>query len=288
MVRAPLAIFCFLLLSLPAFPAEENFVFWNVQNYRITPSTRTEAKPELSREAVATRIASLQPTILGLAEIADEAALVDLQQRLLALGCDLPHRALCVADPKGRHLALLSRHPLLANASRSQVPIDLNGRSRMMARGILDVTLAIPGGQLLRCIGLHWKSRLDAPGEDESVFRAAEARVSRTHLETALQSMPRPLVLVFGDLNDLKNSYPVRELAGSPGSKLALREWAPSDSRGEVWTHFWKDGGVYSRLDYLFASPALARSSCTLRISDEALPPGTSDHRPLSAIFRLP
>ncbi len=286
MVRATLAGLCFLLLSLRILPAEETFVFWNVQNYRLTSVEHAPAKPASARQAVAQRIASLHPTILGLAEMDGDTALEDLQERLSALGCDLPHWALCQADAKGRHLALLSRHPIASCDSRPRVPIDLNGRSRAMARGILDVTVKLPGGELLRCIGLHWKSRVDAPGDDETAFRAAEARASRNHLDVVLHASPRPLLLVFGDLNDLKNSYPVRELAGAPGARAVLREWVPVDSNGEVWTHFWREGGVYSRLDYLFASPALARRAVTLRIAADS--GGASDHRPLSATFRLP
>lgn len=286
MVRATLAGIGFLLFTRCLLPADENFVFWNVQNYRLNPADRTPAKSVGARQAVAARITGLQPTILGLAEMDGDAALADLQELLADLGCDLPHQALCRGDAKGRHLALLSRHPIVSDDSRPQVPIDLNGRPRAMARGILDVTVRLPRGELLRCIGLHWKSRLDAPGDDGTAFRAAEARASRKHLDAILKSSPRSLMLVFGDLNDVKNSYPVRELAGAPGTRAALREWVPVDSNGEVWTHFWSEGGVYSRLDYLFASPALARWAVDLRIAPDS--DGASDHRPISATFHRP
>ena len=286
MVRATIVGVCFFLFTLCAIPAEETFVFWNLQNYRLTSAERTPAKSNSARQAVAQHLAGLQPTILGIAEIDGEAALSDLQERLSALGCELPHRALCLADAKGRHLALLSRHPIASHDSRLQVPIDLNGRSRAMARGILDATIALPGGEMLRCIGLHWKSRLDSPGDDEAAFRAAEARASRKHLDAVLESSPGGLVLVFGDLNDLKNSYSVRELVGAAGTRSALREWVPVDSNGEMWTHFWKEAGVYSRLDYLFASPALGRRPVVLRIAPANVQ--ASDHRPVTATFRLP
>ena len=56
------------------------------------------------------------------------------------------------------------------------------------------------------------------------------------------------------------------------------------DSRGEVWTHFYRQNDTYSRVDHILVSPALrpAMREETGRIHDSPAVLVASDHRPVS------
>ena len=58
-----------------------------------------------------------------------------------------------------------------------------------------------------------------------------------------------------------------------------------ADVVGDRWTHYWKTADLYSRIDYLFASPGLvpevnASGSKVYRSPDWNV---ASDHRPVAA-----
>ncbi len=233
---------------------------YNVENYlkmerRVDGKTVPDApKPEEAVAAVIAVIKEINPDILGIVEMGDEAMLEDLRDRLKAAGLDYPHKEWVRGADAARHLALLSRLPIVARNSRDDVPFELNGARMRIGRGILDVTVRIQDNCQLRLVGAHLKSRREVPDFDQVSARAKEAGLVREHLNTILKADPEGKVLLFGDLNDTKNEYAVKELTGSGRDPLRMKDLNLSDRHGSRWTHYWAAADIYSRIDYLLAS----------------------------------
>ena len=88
-----------------------------------------------------------------------------------------------------------------------------------MNRGILDVTVEVNPGYRLRLVGAHLKSRRIVPDYDQALMRAKEAWSLREHIDEILAAAPNANLLLFGDLNDTKNEYPIREIIGWKGAR---------------------------------------------------------------------
>jgi endonuclease/exonuclease/phosphatase family metal-dependent hydrolase len=296
-LRTPnLILFCWLLATLPALAKDVVFASYNLQNYlkmerRVDGKTVPDApKPEEEIAAAIEVIQKIAPDILGVTEIGDESMLRDFQGRLKGAGLEYPHREWVPgADPE-RHQALLSRYPIVASHSRSDVPFELNGTRQRVARGILDVTVQLTGTCQLRLVGAHLKSRRPVPDFDEKTLRAKEAWLVRKHLDGILEAAPDANLLLFGDLNDTKNEYPVKELIGSPKSPGFMRDLFLADSHGYHWTHFWPVADVYSRIDYILVSrrlwPQIAMRLSGISNAGKWFK--ASDHRAIFTTIQIP
>lgn len=287
------AVWLFLLfVFLPRLDAAEIiFASYNVQNY--LPMDRSEKnqkvsaapKPDSEIAAVVKVIQQVRPDVLGLIEMGDESMLEDLQRRLKAAGLNYPHREWVKGADEDRHLALLSRFPIVSRDSVNDLPIEINGRRERMNRGILDVTVEVAPAYRLRLVGAHLKSRRPVPEYDETLMRAKEAWFLRDHVSKILTDNPQTNLLLFGDFNDTKNEYPVRTLIGRKGSSLHMADLPLKDSRGELWTHFWKTADEYARIDYIMVSPALKNEVVAEKsgVNDSSFWNEASDHRAIFA-----
>jgi hypothetical protein len=139
---------------------------------------------------------AIKPDILGLAEIGDETMVADLQAWLKKAGMDLPHVEWVPGSDGVRHLALLSRYPIVERDSQSDVPLELNGQVYRMGRGILDATVDVDGDRI-RFVGLHLKSKRQVPQFDEAKFRANEAVAVRGHIDKRLEANPGEKLLLL-------------------------------------------------------------------------------------------
>ncbi len=251
-----------------------------VENHRL-PSA---AKPESEKAAVIRTIVAHRPAVIGVVEIGGRADLEDLQARLKTAGLDYPHAEWHEGLDENRHVALLSQFPILARDSQDDVAFDLDGRPQGIQRGILDATIEAGPGYRVRVIGLHLKSRRIVPGVDQEALRAKEAWFVHQYIAGILTRDPKARVLLFGDLNDTKDQYPVRQVLGSRGGPSHLFDVPLEDTRGERWTHFYKTADEYARIDYFLASRALWPEIDRTRggIDDSPWWNAASDHR---AIF---
>lgn len=232
------------------------FGAYNLENYTQTGSERTRPKASSARDAVANVVCGVHADILGVCEVGEESALADLGQRLDKLGVHLPHCEYVAGPDPDRHLALLSRYPIVRRQSLPQVRFELNGRPEVVRRGFLDVSVQINPGYILRLVGVHLKSKLPSPsGED--LVRRCEADQLRILVERILSENPRENLLVYGDLNDTREQPAVRRVLGPWGGIFSLQDLVAEDLRGERWTHYRPFTGVYSRIDYLLVNRAL-------------------------------
>lgn len=269
---------------------------YNLKNY--LPMTRKvggqslpdQPKPQSEIKAALDVLRDIAPDILGVVEIGDEKALADLQTRLAAVGLDYPHAEWVQGADEVRRIALLSRFPITARHSRPRVPVELNGRFFEMCRGILDVTVQVTPVSSLRLVGLHLKSQRDVPDYDEAKFRARESIAVRAHLDAIMKETPDLDLLVFGDLNDSKNAFAVREILGPLKSPMALRDLRLKDQWGLTWTHHWAEADIYSRLDYLLVSHSLWRKVNLTRSGIHFSPEWSqaSDHRAIYTQISFP
>ena len=281
--------------SAPARIPDVTFVAWNVRNYMMSPvknrdgRVTTPAKPEESAQAVAATLANLKPDIVGMSEIGTRKDLENLQRRLKKLGVDLPHRTWVDGADRERHLALLSKFPLRVSHD-TKSGFVLGGLPHRVQRGFLDCTVEICPGFDLRVLGAHFKSRRIVPEFDQAEFRRNESLLLRAKIDGILREKPDTLLLLFGDLNDHKNSPAVAGLAGRRGAKSSLEILELTDKVGDQWTYHWSESDEYSRVDYVMASKALVpllrkKKSSVHRAKDWDK---ASDHRPLVVKLGLP
>jgi endonuclease/exonuclease/phosphatase family metal-dependent hydrolase len=288
-VALAMASFCLVPASQAASDAF-TVLSYNVENWLVAgdpaepPRAPSSLKPEAEKDAVISIIARHRPAVLGVVEMGSRKALDDFRARLKAKGLDYAHTEWHQGLDPDRHVAVLTRFPIVERSSQEQVDFDLAGKPQGIQRGILDITIEPKPGYRLRLIGLHLKSQRKAPTVDEASLRAKEAWFVRQYIDAILAKAPSTRLLVFGDFNDTKNEYAIRAILGPRTAPTHLTDIAVQDSRGERWTHYFKTADEYSRIDYFMASPALLPeiSGRNRTIDDSPEWNAASDHR---AIF---
>jgi len=269
--------------------SEEAVVFahYNIENYlqmnrREGGETVLGPKPEREKSILIRIIKEIHPDILGVAEMGPQDQFEEFQKRLREAGLELPFSEYVSGTDRERHLALLSRFPIVERHSEKQPFYDLNGQRESVERGFLDVTVAVNPGFRLRLVGAHLKSKLPVPS-GEALLRRNEARLLRQHIEEILNRDPDQKLLVYGDLNDTRDQPAVQEILGSRQGPRRLREILLTDAQGDRWTYYRRLTDTYDRFDYIFADAALwaqidPTRSFLYRSSDWY---SASDHRPV-------
>ncbi len=269
-------------------------VAYNLKNYlpmdRRTGGemVRAAPKPDEEKKVVVASIAELRPDILGLCEIGDMTEVDDLRQRLGWAGVDLPHVEWVEAADQVRHLALLSRFPIVARDSQIDLSYQLGDVELPLQRGILDVTVEITADYRVRCLGVHFKSKREVPEGDQALMRRNEADLLRKHVEAIHVSDPEVNLIVYGDLNDTRNEAPIKAVQGKFGTEGYLTTLYLKDKLGMSWTHHWDYANIYSRFDYILVNqgiyPEIVFDDCGILWRDDW--EEGSDHRALLAVIR--
>ncbi len=268
------------------------FVAYNVENWltmerfvngKAIPGV---AKPEKERRAVVEAILSSRPDILGISEIGNESDVEDLKKHLSDAGMPLPHSHLSRGGDPTRSLVILSRFPIGSTKMHENLGYRLGDRAYLMQRGILDASVNTPAGAL-RFLGVHLKSKREVEEGDQEEMRRSEGHLLRRELDRILQEDPQARLVVYGDFNDTRQSSTIKTVHGS-GKGSRLKMVALKDSRGHYWTHHWSSEDVYSRIDYVFVSPALGRAVAwdQCKILDNGAVAVASDHRPLLVVLK--
>lgn len=260
---------------------------YNVENWLTMERWGKEGQPKPARQkkAVLDVIESLRPDVLGLCEIGTKADFEELAQALGNRGLDYPHREWLQAANLDRHLALLSRFPIVGRHSRTNDTYSLEGKKLRIERGILDVEIKVNDAYSFRAIMVHLKSRRATDIADQAQMRLNEARLLRNHIESALEKNPKLNLIVMGDLNDTPDSEPVHVVIGD--NPLKLLDLKPVDSEGRYDTHLWRAKNLFSRIDYLLVSGGMFNEFVegSARIADPTGWEKGSDHRAITARF---
>ena len=268
------------------------FANYNLENY-FQAADFPEGKEKLSKspQAIAAEIRVIQdihPDILGVCEMGPPGEFADFKARLKSAGLDYPETEYVEGPDPQRHVALLSKYPIVSRQSMVDAPFEMNGREEKVRRGILDVTVSVAGTKL-RFIGVHLKSKLRDTWENEAELRRNEAHLLRRHVDEALDGDPAAKLVVYGDFNDTKNEPSLKEIIGPRDSERALRDLWLKDADGDYWTEYWKTADVYSRIDYILVTRDLlpAVDYPKSYVYRSAYWNQASDHRPVVAAFRM-
>ncbi len=267
---------------------------YNVENYgpanRVIDGTfhPDYPKPESEKDALRKVIRAIGADVIVLQEMGTGPYLEELQQDLRADGAEYPYSALAVAADVDRHVALLSRRPLISSTTLDLSFSYLGGVSRVK-RGLLAATLRTAAGELT-IFAVHLKSRLTerADDPDSAIRRTAEATAIR---DAILKRFPDPATarfIVLGDCNDSKASKALTRLQHRGQTAIAVLLPA-IDAKGETWTYAYKREDSYARIDHILVSPALRSTVIdgTAHICDVDGVTTASDHRPVYVRLQL-
>ena len=143
------------------------------------------------------------------------------------------------------------------------------------------------------------KSHLSSPEADEAEERLGEAKVLRRLIDARLAANPDAKLIVLGDFNDDKNSQTIKTIVGRGKSKLT--DTRPAERNGDTapgappyfeprnvaWTYYYGKTDTYSRIDYIFLSPAIKPHWLPAETYIPTIPNWGigSDHRPIVASF---
>lgn len=269
-------------------PADENaafgafsFLTYNVKNWLI--SNQSPEKSPKSKQAVIRMISTAAPDIIGLCEIGNREDVLEIQSMLKSGGLDFPHIHHTGGVDPLRHLALLSRFPIV---STEQPDPGIRGTGHSMQRGILDATVRV-GGREIRFLGIHLKSKRTVQDFDQALLRIEEAGHVRKHIDGILAGNPDALLVAYGDFNDTTRTLSTRTIYGTYRSPAYMSPIHAKDSRGETWTHRYEVEDSYTRIDFITVSTALRRhvKRDASKIIDDPLWENASDHRPVVVSF---
>ena len=236
---------------------------YNLRNYLVMDRLVEGAyrpeypKPEREKRVVRETIRAADPDILLLQEVGGLAYLLELREDLEAEGLSYAGMAIVSdADPE-RQLAALWKPGLAVEArTHPHIPFAYFGETTSVRRGMLQLTVSDAAGDpVFRLFNLHLKSKYTDDQRDPQSLerRTREARAIRDVI-LAIDARDGALpYLICGDLNDGPQSRPLRALL-QIGDRALGEPVECLDDSGLEWTHYYKNGGTYARIDYVLAS----------------------------------
>ena len=283
-----------LLLATRVWAGSFTVATWNLEFYVDKQAYNIPPKSEASRAKIREGLRRIDADVLALQEIGSTNALLELRASLKKEGLDYPHWQHVQGPDPELHLAFLGKHPFTAVQHHTNERFLLQGRRFSVLRGIGEITVAFPGGFRCTFMTVHLKSKRRVAEADQQAIREEEAVVLREKIDAFFKRLPQGNLLVLGDLNDGISTRTVKTVLGR--GKNRLLDTRPHERNGDsladparriVWTHFYRTEELYSRIDYILASPSLKDNyrpdkSYVLAFPDWAL---ASDHRPVVAHF---
>jgi endonuclease/exonuclease/phosphatase family metal-dependent hydrolase len=283
-----------LILGVPAaaVASAPTLMTWNIDNYvaetRFVDGIYRQdyPKPEAEKAALRRAVRAAAPDVLALQEMGGGPYLEEFQRDLAGEGVLYTHRAWVDGPDSKRHVAVLSRLPLLRVHEHGRLPVPGSRGERMVLRGVLELTIEV-GGRQVTVFVVHLKSRhtIDAADVFAAGQRQSEAEAVRGLI---LKLFPQPAasaLMLVGDCNDAPNSRALKALQ-RVGERQFLEMLPAVDSAGDSWTYRQQRTDVYKRLDYVMVSAALRSAVGRVEVLDSADIRQASDHRPLLVRFR--
>lgn len=267
---------------------------YNIENYTLADRTTADGvyrkeypKPEDEKAALRAVIRQIGADVLALQEVGGEGYVRELQRDLKSEGVDYPHAVVLMAADTNRMVAVLSKRPFAGVARHTDLRFKYFDGIETVRRGLLEVRVAADSGDVALFV-VHLKSRYterpDDPGA--TLQRAGEAVAVRDRVLTVFPDPVTARFLIVGDFNDGRTSRPVRAMLER--GKMEITDWLPAaDSRGHVWSHFFRKDDSYSRVDHVLVSPGLWSrvKGGAGRIHDSSEVGKASDHRPVVVVI---
>ena len=296
-------VIIFLATLIFSFADAETFrvATYNVENYLDQPTeTRPHIKSAEAKEKIRESIKAMNPDVIALEEMGTTNALLELRASLKADGLDFPFWEHVSGADTNIHVAVLSKFPIVARHPHTNDEFLLDGKRFRVERGFAEVEIQATTNFTFTLIAAHLKSQLQIPNADEAEERLGEANVLRGIIDERFKENPNAKLIILGDLNDLKNSDPIKKIIGR--GRFKLTDTRPAERNGDnsfveniyheprnvTWTYFYGADDTYSRIDYILLSPAMARNWITNETYALTIPNWGigSDHRPIVATFK--
>ena len=279
--------FLFYILFLESVFSGTIVASYNVRNYLtmdrlVDGEWRKEyPKPESEKRVIRESIIAVNPDILLLQEMGSLAHLEELRRDLANEGLRYEGRFLFEAADEERRLAALWKENLdVKPIGHDDLTIKYFGSIEYVKRGLLELQIG-KGERQWRIFGAHLKSRYTDDRRDPQSIkrRSKEAETIRDRILSVVEKSDQARYLIVGDLNDTPNNRPLRALF-KKGKRVISIDVPAFDNRGEIWTHFYKKGATYSRVDYILRSPGFIELESALgTIHSPANYYDGSDHR---------
>lgn len=301
MTRFTLFVFAFFFASGVVFAGQTfSVATYNVENYLDQPTeSRPHVKSPESKVEVRKVIHAMNPDVIALEEMGTTNALLELRDSLKAEGLDFPYWEHVSGWDTNIHIAVLSKYLIVARHPHTNDEFLLDDKRFRVSRGFAELEIQPATNFTFTLIVVHLKSRLPDSGTDPDEQRLEEAKVLRHIVDQHFKADPNSKLVVLGDFNDAKNSDSLRDIIGR--GKFKLIDTRPAERNGDsdspeppyheprnvAWTYFYGKDDTYSRIDYIFLSPAMARNW----LKNESYVPTVSnwgvasDHRPVLATF---
>jgi endonuclease/exonuclease/phosphatase family metal-dependent hydrolase len=273
---------------------------YNVQNYLDAPIGTRPAKPDIAKAKVRESIRATQADVIALQEMGSTNALLELRESLKREGADYPYWEHVSAADTNIHVAVLSKFPITARRSHTNDSFVLFNKRHFVKRGFAEVDIRVNERYQFTLLTAHLKSKLAAFEADEQELRDEEAAILRQKVDAILTASPNANLIVAGDLNDVRDSKPVRTLIAA-GRKHALHDTRPAEQNGDdqpnnnprypapqiTWTHFYGKEDSYRRIDYILLNKGMAKELVSEKTFIIKIPNWGvgSDHRPIVATF---
>ncbi len=244
-----------------------------------------QPKPHGEKMAVVRYLAAIRPDVLALQEVGSNRDFAEIVSRLRNEGLVYPDGEWIQGVDTNRHVAILSRYPIISRNSRINTSYTIGTHTIGMSRGLLDVTIQVNADYQFRALVAHLKSKRPVPDINQATMRLEEARILRRHAETLLRQNSRHNLLVMGDLNDDPESEALAMIRGHEPPRLHRLE--AFDRNGLSFTHFWTGRNQYSQIDYLLVNEAMQAElvADSAAIADAEGWEKASDHRAVYARF---
>jgi endonuclease/exonuclease/phosphatase family metal-dependent hydrolase len=287
------------LATATVLPAAESFrlVTYNLENYIDTEAGDRPVKSAEARAKIRESLLALKPDVLAVEEMGALSALRELQASLKAQGLDLPHHEFVTGWDTNIHVAVLSRFPIIARRSHTNLTYLLAGKRFTTSRGFGEIDIQVSPQYRFTLFNCHLKSKRTIAEADEAEMREQEALQLREKIDERLKANPQVNLAVMGDFNDTKDARSTRAILGRRGAATGLVDTRPAERNGDntpssnprwdprniAWTHFFGKEDTYSRIDYILLSAGMAREWVTNESHVLALPNWgvASDHRPV-------
>jgi len=200
-------------------------------------------------------IRSVRPDIVAVLHIENRARWDSMLLDLESLDISYSHREFKAAEGDWGGMGIASRLPIIERRPRLDLEYSIQGHPLRMSREIIDVTILAGPRDPLRLVLAHLKDKtFHKLGQTE--MRRNEARLVARHIHSILEGAPGSRLLFAGALHDESGSAAVQKILGDSGAGLV--DLRPTDPAGNGWTKRDLSGDLYTRSDYLLASPALA------------------------------